>query len=157
MQTKLAHVVGIVGNSKNKFTPKSESIARDVIRRVLTEAMNSHDTVVMCSGHSPAGGIDIWAEEVATELGIALDLKIPKQHRWDAPYGYKARNLDIASTSDEIHVILVSSYPPSYHGQRFNYCYHCHTDTHVKSGGCWTGLRAVEMGKDVYVHVIKVQ
>ena len=37
------------------------------------------DIKAFVSGHSPVGGIDIWAEEIATERNISLDLKIPKQ------------------------------------------------------------------------------
>jgi hypothetical protein len=84
-----------------------------------------------------------------------MDLKIPEQHTWDAKYGYKQRNLDIAKDSDEIHVILVDKYPPNYTGMRFNICYHCKVNTHIKSGGCWAGIQAKRLGKPVYWHIIK--
>lgn len=100
----------------------------------------------MVSGHSPVGGIDIWAEEEATALGVPLDLKIPEIQQWNPPggYGYKARNLDIARDSDVVHVILADVYPEEYHGRRWNLCYHCGTTDHVKSGGCWTGKKAAQ-------------
>jgi hypothetical protein len=112
--------------------------ARALIRELLTGA------TVMVSGHSPVGGIDIWAEEEALALGVALDLKVPTTHSWDPPggYGYKARNLDIARSSDVVHVIVVDEYPDSYRGRRFPLCYHCGTSDHIKSGGCWTGKKA---------------
>lgn len=130
--------VGIVGHGSDKFTPAGEHGAREKIRELLENA------TVMVSGHSPVGGIDIWAEEEAQALGVELDLKVPEINQWDPPdgYGYKARNLDIAESSDIVHVILADSYPDGYSGRRFPYCYHCKTSDHPKSGGCWTGKKA---------------
>lgn len=130
--------VGIVGNGSDKFTAYGEQQARALIRELLTDA------TAMVSGHSPVGGIDIWAELEAVELGVPLDLKIPAHNSWDpvGRYGYKARNLDIAKDSDIVHVIVADDYPPEYRGRRFHVCYHCRTTDHVKSGGCWTGRKA---------------
>jgi hypothetical protein len=139
--------VGLVGNGTDKFTPTGQQRARELIRELLVGAS------AMVSGHSPVGGIDIWSEEEAVELGIPLDLKIPEINQWDpvGGYGYKARNLDIARDSDVLHVILADEYPPEYRGRRFALCYHHRggeglpvvTPTnHVKSGGCWTGKHA---------------
>lgn len=130
--------VGLVGNGSDKFTPFGEANARYLIRLLLREAS------AMVSGHSPVGGIDIWAEEEALALGVPLDLKVPTHNSWDPPggYGYKARNLDIATDSDVVHVILADVYPAEYTGRRWDLCYHCKTSDHVKSGGCWTGRKA---------------
>lgn len=138
--------VGIVGNGSDKFTALGEQRARDLIREILVR----DGATVMVSGHSPVGGIDIWAEEIATELGLVLDLKIPEINQWDPPggYGYKARNLDIAHDSAALYVILADVYPTEYRGRRFSACYHHRKGegaprvdayNHVKSGGCWTG------------------
>lgn len=137
--------VGFVGNGSDKFTPLGERRARLTIMLRLIEAD------VMVSGHSPVGGIDIWAEEEAQALCIPLDLKVPQVHQWNPPggYGYKARNLDIAASSDKLYVILARTYPANYSGRKFSVCYHCHSTDHVKSGGCWTGKQAQKMGKDV--------
>lgn len=137
--------VGIVGHGADKFTPLGEKRARERIRRILS----SEGASVMISGHSPVGGIDIWAEEEATALGIPLDLKVPEINQWDPPggYGFMARNLDIAQTSDVVHVIVVDKLPPRYRGRTFECCYHCararfNPHNHVKSGACWTGHHA---------------
>lgn len=141
--------VGLVGNGTDKFTGLGEQRARALIRELLAGA------TAMVSGHSPVGGIDIWAEEEATALGVPLDLKIPEIQQWNPPggYGYKARNLDIARDSDVVHVILADVYPEEYHGRRWDICYHHRkgeglpgvTPTnHVKSGGCWTGKKAAQ-------------
>lgn len=138
--------IGIVGNGSDKFTEKGEAEAREAIRRILQGAS------FMVSGHSPVGGIDIWAEEEAKALGIPLDLKVPEINQWDPPggYGYKARNLDIAKHSNVVVVILADVYPEEYTGRRFKVCYHHRgheyngitPENHVKSGGCWTGRKA---------------
>lgn len=141
---------GIVGNGTDKFTAAGQVEARRIIREIVKGA----DVVI--SGHSPVGGVDIWAEEEAEAQGVMTDLKIPSTKQWNPPggYGYKARNLDIANDSDVVHVILADVYPVEYDGMRFNLCYHCRSDDHVKSGACWTGKRAVEAGKDVRRYVI---
>ena len=147
--------IGIVGHGSDKFDNRTELLAKDIILNILNEATKTHDDVVMVSGHSPVGGIDIWAEEIAIELKLLLDIKSPKQLIWDAQYGYKQRNLDIAKCSDIVHVVLIEKYPENYTGQKFKLCYHCKTSDHVKSGGCWTGKQAQKMGKEVIWHIIK--
>ena len=136
--------VGIVGSGADKFTEYGEQQARICIIGILVDAMvETQAEVTMISGHSPMGGVDVWAEEEAVMCGAALDLKIPEVNQWNPEgYGYRARNLDIAHESDVVHVIVVDEYPPDYAGRRFPICYHCHDTTHVKSGGCWTGKHA---------------
>jgi len=148
--------IGIVGHGSNKFDPRTTLIAKNLIRKILSSSKDN----ISISGHSPVGGIDIWSEEIAKELGLEMDIKTPKQNTWNAEYGYKQRNLDIAHDSNEVHVILVSEYPKGYKGMKFNECYHCvkHNEAkiknHVKSRGCWTGWEAVKAGKHVYWHII---
>jgi hypothetical protein len=141
--------VGIVGHGEDKFTLEG----REAAELIIIDLLERGD--VMVSGHSPVGGIDIWAEDIALSLGATLDLKVPKQNKWDAEYGFKQRNLDIARDSDEVHVILVDVLPNEYQGRRFAKCYHCNTDAHVKSGGCWTGKQAEKLGKPVTWHIVK--
>lgn len=102
-----------------------------------------------------AGGIDIEFEKVCNKLNIPLDLKVPRQHQWNAEYGYKKRNNDIAKDSDELHIMVVDKYPLNYKGLVFSKCYHCGTTDHVKSGACWTGKLAQRLGKKVEWHIIK--
>jgi len=144
--------IAIIGNGNDKFCQFTRSRAFKIIRRILAD----HPEATIISGHSPVGGIDIWAEEMAKNLGYETMIFTPKQYVWDAPYGFKARNLDIARNSDIIYVILVKKYPPEYRGRIFDMCYHCEKysngrdyEDHVKSGACWTGWKGIEMGKDV--------
>jgi hypothetical protein len=142
--------IGIVGNGTDKFTPKGKAEAVAII----TDYLDPHHTLL--SGHSPVGGIDIWAEEVAERMGASMDIKTPEVHQWDPPgsYGYKARNLDIAHGSELVLVILADVYPEEYTGRRFNLCYHCKQDDHVKSGGCWTGKQALKAGIETRWYVV---
>jgi len=150
--------VGIIGNAADKFTPDTEWKAREMIGKILKGA----EDPILISGHCPMGGVDIFAEEIADNLGIPKDIKEPKVKCWDdgkGGYGFKARNLDIAQTSDELHIILVKEYPPNYKKQRFSYCYHCrkmgrNATDHVKSGACWTAMQALKLGKKVEWHYI---
>ena len=136
--------VGIVGHEAKKFTPITEKAAKLVIRALLKNAE------VLVSGGCHLGGVDIWAEEIAKELGCYNPdyIHLPKIQRWEG--GYRQRNLKIAEDSDIVHCIVVAEYPPIYYGVRFDYCYHCNTSDHVKSGGCWTAKRA----KSAEWHVI---
>lgn len=137
--------VGIVGSEGAKFTVKSEARARAEIQRLLAFA----DRVV--SGACHLGGIDKWAAEEGRALGIDVREYPPKAQSWTH---YKARNLDIAKNSDEVWCITVDRLPVGYTGMTFPLCYHCKTDTHVKSGGCWTVKQALLMGKSGGVIVL---
>lgn len=127
--------IGIVGHAADKFTRRTERLAREVIYRLLAPPRS-----VLVSGGCHLGGVDIWAEEIARELGRETLIFKPRSRSWST--GYRPRNLLIARTSDIVHVIVVREYPASYRGMRFASCYHCNTNTHVKSGGCWTARRA---------------
>jgi hypothetical protein len=128
--------IGIVGHEAAKFTADTEAMARSIIRSLL-----SPPEAVLVSGHCHLGGIDIWAEEEADALGRAKDIFAPKKLVWGGPDGFQSRNLKIATRSDVVHCLVIAEYPPTYTGMRFDYCYHCHTHDHIKSGGCWTARR----------------
>lgn len=143
--------IGIIGHGADKFTEESESYVKQLISATIRNYQAaSVGTITVVSGHSPVGGIDIWAEELGADLGCDLDIKTPRQNRWDAEYGFKARNLDIANSSDVIYVFLVEKYPEGYKGRRFDKCYHCNSTAHVKSGACWTAKQAQRLGKKAY-------
>jgi hypothetical protein len=132
----MSKYVGIVGHEAKKFTADTKEIAVALIRTLLSEGD------ILVSGGCHLGGIDIWAEEVADEMGIEKLIFYPQKQQWEG--GYKQRNLLIAGRSDIVHCIVVKEYPPFYVGRVFDYCYHCDTSDHIKSGGCWTAKRARE-------------
>lgn len=127
--------VGIVGHAADKFTPDTEAKAREIIRTLLLP-----EDAVLVSGHCHLGGIDIWSEEIAKELGRESRIYAPKRLSWSG--GYKERNEQIAADSDEVHCIVVAAYPPNFTEMKFGMCYHCKTNGHIKSGGCWTAHRS---------------
>ena len=145
--------VGFVGNGTDKFTGQGEARALTLIADLLYVDTDA----IVVSGHSPVGGIDIWAEDLANQLGMETDIKVPTVHQWNPKegYGYKARNLDIAKESNTLHIIVASGYPEDYSGRVFSNCYHCGTEDHVKSGGCWTGKKALGFGNTAIWHIIE--
>jgi hypothetical protein len=142
-------IIGIVGSEAAKFTPRGKAYAITLLRKLI----NRPEVREVVSGGCHLGGIDIWAEDVAIEYGKALTVFHSKQNNW--AYGYMPRNLQIARCSDLVCCITVDRLPESYTGSRFVLCYHCKTDKHVKSGGCWTMKKAIELGKIGQLHIIQ--
>lgn len=140
--------VGIVGSEAAKFTDRTEYRAKKIIARLLDRP----EVIHVVSGGCHLGGIDIWAEEIADALGKEKIVHLPKNLQWST--GYAPRNLKIARDSDELFCITVAKLPSSYTGMVFDYCYHCNSRNHIKSGGCWTVKKAIEMGKPGKVIVI---
>lgn len=144
-----ALIIGIVGSEAKKFTPYTEEKARESIR-VLLGRYSPVQRVV--SGRCHLGGVDLFAIEEATKLGIETKEYPPKILRWAG--GYRERNIEISETSDLVVCITVRVLPEHYRGMRWPLCYHCGTDTHVKSGGCWTMHYARRIGKETQLVVI---
>lgn len=140
--------LGIVGSEAAKFTREGEIRAKAVIAHMLS----SPDITGLVSGGCHLGGIDIWSEEIAIELGKGIKIFKPKALHWDA---YRSRNIQIARHSDKVTCITVDCYPREYNGMKFATCYHCQTNTHIKSGGCWTTKCANNFGKDTELIVIR--
>jgi hypothetical protein len=138
--------IGIVGSEAAKFTPETQARARQLIRAQFAPG----DVVI--SGGCHLGGIDAWAIEEARAAGLDIVEHRPRSRSWEA--GYKPRNIQIAQDSDRVVCITVRELPPGYTGMRFKLCYHCGTDAHVKSGGCWTVKYAQRLGKPGEVLVV---
>ena len=139
--------IGIVGSEASKFTTLGERRAKEAIRTILSAEGVTH----VVSGHCHLGGIDIWAEEIGVELGLTPLIFPPRELNWNN--GYKPRNLQIARNSDIAYCISVDTLPDTYSGMTFKVCYHCAKNgrdgtNHVKSGGCWTVIQAIKMGKE---------
>lgn len=138
--------LGIVGSEQAKFTPETEEAARRYIRTVISMA------TLVVSGECHLGGVDIFIKEEAKRLNIPYHGYPPEFHGWEA---YKKRNIQITQNSDLVICITVRKLPPGYKEKGFEkYCYHCKTDTHIKSGGCWTVKYARSIGKATEVVVI---
>lgn len=132
--------LGIVGHEAAKFTRVKEEEARSVIRELIRA-----DCDLVVSGACHLGGVDIYAVEEARQMGLPTVEYPPLNYSWSE--GYKPRNIQIAEHADKVICLVVKELPPEYQGMRFKLCYHCKTDTHVKSGGCWTARYAGKLGK----------
>lgn len=142
--------LGIVGSEQAKFTQITERAARMAIATMII----TWGPTLVVSGHSPLGGVDLYAIEEAERLGVKTREYAPRRHYWAAPGGYRDRNLKIAKDSDVVACVTLKELPPTFQGMRFDACYHClrrrpglAPDDHVKSGGCWTMWQAVALGK----------
>jgi|GEM_PF-3269469 len=158
--------VGIVGAEAAKFTYRGESLARQIIRGILRDALDHDEGVTMVSGGCHLGGIDIWSEQesdILTEMGLHVEKRIhlPRELRWST--GFEPRNRLIVRDSAVVHNITVGRYPNSFVGKHFSSCYHCdrrfretgHANLiHVKSGGCWTAYEAEKLGKIAQWYVV---
>lgn len=141
--------VGIVGSEAAKFTEETKGYAFEYLARLYKG--DTRVTTVL-SGACHLGGVDRWAVELAEAFGIPCIEYPPANLRWND--GYRPRNILIARGSDEVICITVKEFPPDYKGMRFPYCYHCKTDSHIKSGGCWTTKYARSLGKPTRTVVI---
>lgn len=141
--------LGIVGSEGAKFTPETEMKARTWIAHLIEE--NWADTVV--SGACHLGGIDVWAVQEAVGVGCKTIECPPTTLTWQS---FKRRNIEIAELSDKVICITVAKLPVGFkEGGWERYCYHCKTDAHIKSGGCWTVKYAREkLGKPGEIIVI---
>lgn len=145
---------GIVGAGKDKFSLVAAKAVKELIYLLVSDSRVTGVT----SGHSPKGGVDIWAEETAERVHRPAFIFAPRIQNWEQ--GYKPRNIRIAIKCDELHNIVAESYPESFSGRRFNSCYHCadcsseHIDRHVKSGGCWTMRYAQRHNKRAFLYIV---
>lgn len=128
--------VGVVGSEQAKFTPETERAARQAIRNYLVE----YKAERVVSGGCHLGGVDIFAREIAGEMGLDFVEYAPTTLQWSGRGGYKERNEKIADNSHVVLCVTLRELPPGYRGMRFDGCYHCGdlNPPHVKSGGCWT-------------------
>ena len=134
-------MLGIVGAEGAKFSPEGEARARAAIRWHLDVRRPG----LVVSGACHLGGVDVWAIEEAERAGYPTREFPPATRQWST--GFKPRNIQIARVSGCVLNIVVARYWPGYTGMRFPRCYHCHSDDHVKSGGCWTLRHALTLGK----------
>ena len=144
--------IGIVGNSGDKITSIGETRAKEYILNLLIRLQDKHGEIVVVSGDCPFGGIDGYAEAIADQMNIPTKTFSPQAYSWDAPGGFRARNIKIVDLCDEVHIITVNQLP--HDKKENNFCYHCNKKGHVPSGGCWTGHRAKKSGKPTEWHII---
>jgi len=131
--------ISIVGSS---HLSEGESItARQFASAVLNNYIRDFgkDNLIFISGG--AKGVDTEAEDVANQLGIKCEIHKPLVNDWEK--GYKPRNLKIAQNCDVIYCFptKIKTTP----------CYHCDTNDHEVTGGCWTLKQAKLLKKQVHL------
>jgi len=124
-----------------------------------------------------AGGVDIWSEIIAKELGVKTEIHAPEVNQWNDGVepdekpdgtilgytlkGFRSRNIDIAKSCDVLYCIvpridrkLVCDVGAG-GWYRESYCKHCGVYGHPSNGGCYTKKKAVEFGKETHLVVIE--
>jgi hypothetical protein len=143
--TSQIKTIGIVGAERAKFSASQIFVVRRLIRSLIAP----YDVVV--SGACHLGGVDEWAARVGHECGKGVTEFPPKTKSWES---YKARNIEIVMLADRVVSIVVRRLPLGFKGMKHRLCYHCKTDDHVKSGGCWTAWKALEWGKTAELIIV---
>lgn len=132
--------VAFVGADITKWNQRTETVVRLKMRNIMRYYMSAYPgNFIPIIGHSPKGGVDIWAEEIAKELCVEIKLFAPEVFVWErgAEVGYKKRNIMIAEECDVLYV-----FSPSVNGSV------------IWNGGLWTANYAENLGKNVHKIVI---
>ena len=112
--------IAIVGCEESKWTNSQRVDAKEEIESIIfkhchrdferTHKQCSEEKMIIVSGHCPKGGVDIWAEEIADELGIKKEIYPAEVNQWNDEIGhtsisirqshlkkgYRSRNIQIA-------------------------------------------------------------
>jgi hypothetical protein len=146
---------------------------RDTVEVIDNSSKNVIYPITLVSGHCPKGGVDIWAEEIAKELGCYNPDYIftPEVNQWEDSHwmwnpdrppetsiGYKSRNIKIAKACDILYCIVPYKWDdftkqPPYDST--TWCKHCKVWKHPSNGGCWTMQYAKKLGKETHLVVIE--
>ncbi|MEM2129813.1 MAG: hypothetical protein QXZ70_04360 [Candidatus Bathyarchaeia archaeon] len=72
--------IAIVGCEESSWKQEQAFIAKQTIKNIFLDNLSEYEkrryptkkltSVKLISGHCPRGGVDIWAEKIADELGI---------------------------------------------------------------------------------------
>jgi len=115
-------IIGIVGSSKIPFNSKSEKFIYDILHKLK----NKWETVIVTGD---ATGVDAITRTLCLKYNLQHSVIYSKLDKFEG--GYKQRNKIIADYCDEIiSIALPVSKTP---------CYHCNSETHERTGGCYTG------------------
>jgi len=114
--------IAIVGAEESKWKPEQKEKVKQEIHIHLSVADGPKwDRAVLVSGGCHRGGVDIWAEEIADEMGLEKEIFPAEVHQWldevknvyadgqkglepvigfaaETKMGYKSRNEKIAKT-----------------------------------------------------------
>lgn len=133
--------IAIVGSSH--LSQGEERTTRQFCVTILNEAIKDcamlGGELILVSGG--AKGVDSIAENVAKELGIKTIIHKPLTTYWES--GYKPRNIKIAQDCDVLYCFPTAL--------KTTACYHCKTDKHEVTGGCWAMSYAKSLNKKTHL------
>ncbi len=131
--------IAIVGSSHLSETEERDARKNSgLILNQLIKEYGVNDITLISGG---AKGVDTEAEDVAKQLGIKTIIHKPLEYKWEN--GYKPRNIKIAQECD-----ILYCFPTKL---KIVECYHCKTDEHEVTGGCWTAKYAEALKKEVHI------
>jgi hypothetical protein len=102
----------IVGSRELSWREPTKAVVRSIIRATLT--LIDPDAVI--SGQSPAGGVDVWAEQEAKRMGFPFMPFPPRAHNRAAYF-----ERDIAMAEACTHLLCLESRLSMTHGARFTH------------------------------------
>jgi len=177
--------IAIVGCEESKWTNSQRVDAKEEIESIIfkhchrdferTHKQCSEEKMIIVSGHCPKGGVDIWAEEIADELGIKKEIYPAEVNQWNDKIKHKKTNniwvsyklkgfrssyIQIAEACDVLYC-LVPQIQPKHKlideiiNERNAYCIHCDMAGHPTNGGCWTKKYTKGLGKETHLVVIE--
>lgn len=173
--------IAIVGCEESSWKQEQAFIAKQTIKNIFLDNLSEYEkrryptkkltSVKLISGHCPRGGVDIWAEKIADELGIQKEIYAPEmysdgnyywedkvKYRWHCGdpmctqrekivvKGFRTRNIQIAEACDKLYCVV-----PAVDST----CLHCGVSGHPTNGGCWTMKYAKKLGKETFLRVIE--
>lgn len=123
-----SHRLAIVGTSRLTFDEAIE--ARKYIVYIINERRKSFGHLRLITGD--ADGIDKLVREMCLEQGVDFEVLVARDRHWEGENGFRERNLRIAKYCDEIISISTK--------KKTEECYHHKklTESHERTGGCWT-------------------
>jgi hypothetical protein len=149
--------IAIVGSESKYWSNEQVPKAILKIHEILIEACESwlNKKVTLVSGGCPKGGVDIWAEIIAKEMKLNMEIYKPEVEQWEDHYepsvneyydikrrattvrkkGYKSRNMEIAEACDVLYCIDPAN--------------------RNWSGARWTMQEAEKLGK--YTHLVLIE
>jgi len=131
--------LAIVGTSIDLSENEDKDI-RTTIALILKD-YNPLDTTIISGG---AKGVDIMAQEIASQLGFTVKSILPLGKGWKFN---KPRNIEIAEECDELICISIPVHTEK--------CYHhIEPQNHERTAGCWTLRKVKKMNKPQQLVVI---
>ncbi len=184
--------IAIVGPEESKWTEEQKAKAKAEISKIFFKWLKGYhfeeydysgfpgfktkydfEDITLVSGHCPKGGIDLYAEEMADELGIQKEIYPAEVNQWEDVVnydkgfpkngiisisrmkGYKSRNIQIAEACNILYCIVPKRYVDAGPSAESDYCKHCKEWGHPTNGGCFTLEWTKKLNKETHLIVIE--